>query len=189
MLYLLLAAYGTVFFAEMLGDKSLHTITSLTIRFRPTHVLAGITVAFASKMLVAVLIGQTIARLPAAVVAGASTVTFFATAIVIWFKKTEGSEHKRELSSYWPRATAISLFAILFTEWGDVGQIAAATLVARYHSALLVWLGATAALVTKGALAIVLGAILRERLPQKALRYGAVAMCMAMGVLSALKID
>jgi len=189
MLYLVLAAYSTVFFAEMLGDKSLYTISSLTLRFRPMQVLVGITVAFAGKMLVAVLIGQTIAQLPAGVVAGASAVTFFATALVIWFRKTEGSKRERELSPEWPRATALSFIAIFFTEWADVGQIAAATLVARYHAPFLVWLGATAALITKGVLALALGAVLRKRLPQNALRYGAVAMCMVMGVLAVLRID
>jgi putative Ca2+/H+ antiporter (TMEM165/GDT1 family) len=86
MVYLLLATYGTVLFAELLGDKSFYTISSLTTRFRAAHVLGGISVAFAGKMLVAVLVGQAIAGLPPALVAGISAATFFATALAIWFK-------------------------------------------------------------------------------------------------------
>jgi len=38
------------------------------------------------------------------------------------------------------------------SEWGDVGQITAAALTAKYHRPLVVWLGAVGAMVTKGAL-------------------------------------
>ena len=63
MFYLLLATYGTVLLAELLGDKSFYTISSLTTRFRAVHVLGGISIAFAGKMLVAVMLGQAIAGL------------------------------------------------------------------------------------------------------------------------------
>jgi putative Ca2+/H+ antiporter (TMEM165/GDT1 family) len=189
MLYLLLAAYGTVLFAEMLGDKSIYTISSLTVRFRSVHVLGGISIAFAGKMLVAVLIGQTIAKLPASLVAGMSTATFFTTALIIWFKKSEGRMPERLQDQYWMRGVMLSFTAIFFTEWGDVGQIAAATMVARYQAPYVIWLGATVALVTKGLLAITLGAGLRKRISQRVLRYGAVAMCLTMGILALFKID
>ena len=189
MLYLLLATYGTVLFAEMLGDKSIYTISSMATRFRALHVLCGITLAFAGKMLVAVLIGQAIAALPPALVAGVSAATFFTTALVIWFKKPESRKPERAPEQYWARTVAFSFAAIFFTEWGDVGQIAAATLVARYQSPFIIWLGATAALVTKGLLAIILGIGLRERIPPRCLRYGAFAMCLMMGILAAFRIN
>jgi len=189
MFYLFVAAYGTVLFAEMLGDKSLYTISSLTARFRLGHVFAGITIAFAGKMLVAVLIGQTIAMLPLKLVATTSALTFFLTALVIWFKKSEARETEREARPYWTRATILSFAAVFFTEWGDVGQITAATLVARYDAPFVIWLGATVALVTKGLLAITLGVGLRKRIPPHWLRYGAVAMCLTLGILAAFGVD
>jgi putative Ca2+/H+ antiporter (TMEM165/GDT1 family) len=187
MVYLLLATYGTVLFAELLGDKSFYTISSLTTRFRAAHVLGGISVAFAGKMLVAVLVGQAIAGLPPALVAGISAATFFATALAIWFKKPR--REKREGDEGWPRATTVSFAAVFLTEWGDVGQIAAATLVASYHAPFIIWVGATAAMMTKGLLAVTLGVGLRQRIPQSGLRYGAFAMCVVMGILAALRID
>ena len=83
----------------------------------------------------------------------------------------------------------ISFAAIFFSEWGDVGQLAAATLAARYHAPFIVWSGATLALMTKGLLALTLGAGLSRRLPQNVLRYGALSLCLTMGVLSLLRID
>ena len=188
MLYLLLATYGTVLLAELLGDKSIYTITSLTTRFRARHVLAGITLAFAGKMLVAVLIGRAIAQLPAALIAGVSAATFLVTAVVIWFRPPE-QRAVPGVSAYWTRAVVVSFAAIFFTEWGDVGQIAAATLAARYREPLVVWVGATTALVTKGLLAITLGVEVRKRVSQRYLRYGAVTLCLAMGILAAFHID
>jgi len=47
-----------VLFAELLGDKSIYTIGSLTTRVRGAHVVAGITLAFAAKMAVAVMAGR-----------------------------------------------------------------------------------------------------------------------------------
>jgi len=40
---ILAVVYGAVLFAELLGDKSIYTIGSLTTRFRAAHVVAGIT--------------------------------------------------------------------------------------------------------------------------------------------------
>ncbi len=48
--YLLLVAYGLVFIAELVGDKSIYTVSSLTLRFRPFIVFGALVCAFAAKM-------------------------------------------------------------------------------------------------------------------------------------------
>ncbi len=83
MLYLFIAAYGTILLSELLGDKTVYTISSLAMRFRPLHVFFGFSVAFMIKMLAAVLLGQVIGALPTALLAIASTVTFLVTALFI----------------------------------------------------------------------------------------------------------
>ncbi|MBA3805822.1 MAG: TMEM165/GDT1 family protein, partial [Acidobacteria bacterium] len=171
-LSLLLATYGTIFLAELVGDKNLYTISTLTVRFHIWPVCCGIALAFSMKMLVAVLLGQVIAGLPSALLTGMSAATFFATGLIIWMKKPDGTPPRSARTHYWTRALPVSFAAIFFSEWGDVGQIAAATLAARYHAPLTVWLGATLALMTKGVLALTLGASLCRRLPQNILRYG-----------------
>jgi putative Ca2+/H+ antiporter (TMEM165/GDT1 family) len=85
----------------------------------------------------------------------------------------------------------VSFAAIFFSEWGDVGQITAAAMAARFGSPVLVWIGAVAAMVTKGALAASLGAGVRQwiasRIPPKVVRYVGVAALLVLGLLSVIE--
>jgi putative Ca2+/H+ antiporter (TMEM165/GDT1 family) len=186
--YALLAAFGTVLLTELLGDKSIFTIGTLATRFRPGPILCGITAAFMAKVLVAVALGRAIAQLPTATVAGISAVTFFATAAALWFKRPSGTTSQAGPFNYWSWAVLISFAAIFFSEWGDAGQITAATLAARYEAPVAVWLGASCALIVKGILALALGAKLSGLVPRTALRRVAICLCLVMGVLAALGI-
>jgi Ca2+/H+ antiporter, TMEM165/GDT1 family len=85
----------------------------------------------------------------------------------------------------------VSFAAIFFSEWGDVGQITAATMSARFGAPLLVWCGAVAAMASKGALAASVGRAVRqwiqEHLSPKTIRYAAVGVLLLLGVLSAVE--
>src|ERR1700722_12509746 len=82
----------------------------------------------------------------------------------------------------------VSFAAIFFSEWGDVGQITAATMAARFGAPLLVWIGAVGAMVTKGALAASIGAGVRQWIQDhfspKTIRYAAVGLLLLLGILS-----
>jgi putative Ca2+/H+ antiporter (TMEM165/GDT1 family) len=186
MFYLLLVTYGTIFLSELLGDKSIYTISSLTMRFRALYVFCGFTVAFMIKMFAAVLLGQVIAQLPKSVVAFTSTATFLVTAFVIWFRKKDHGATQCKEDTHFAKAALITFAAVLFSEWGDIGQVMAATLTARYQLPLVVWLGATLALTTKGLLAVALGRGLQERIPRHLLRPVSASICVIMGVVSAI---
>lgn len=187
MLYLLLVTYGTVFLTEIVGDKSIYTISSLATRFHSLPVFCGILAAFASKMLVAVLAGRAVAELPPVLVAATTAATFFVTAFVIWRKRSRPERAAGEPDRRHPKAVLISFAAIFFSEWGDGGQVAAAALAARFQAPLAVWLGASLALATKGVLAMTLGLGLRKRVPESVLRPAAVGLCIVMGVVSAFR--
>jgi putative Ca2+/H+ antiporter (TMEM165/GDT1 family) len=81
-----------------------------------------------------------------------------------------------------------SFAAIFFSEWGDIGQVTAATLAARFGSPVVVWVGAVGAMVTKGALAAYAGAGVRqwiqEHVSPKTVRYVAVGLLLLLGLLS-----
>jgi putative Ca2+/H+ antiporter (TMEM165/GDT1 family) len=85
----------------------------------------------------------------------------------------------------------VSFAAIFFSEWGDVGQITAATMAARFGAPLLVWAGAVAAMITKGALAASVGAGVRQwiiaRVPPKVVRFAGVGALLVLGVLSVVE--
>ena len=186
MLYLFLVTYGTIFVAELIGDKNIYTISSLAMRFRPFQVFCGFTAAFAIKTLMAILLGSMIAELPTSLVATTSTLTFFLTALVIWFKRSSNVSTEHEYKGRLPKAILVPFSAILFSEWGDIGQIMAATLTARYQAPFVVFLGGTLALVTKGVLALVIGSSLRRRVPISILRPVSAILCVILGVMSAI---
>ncbi len=81
--------------------------------------------------------------------------------------------------------------AILFSEWGDIGQITAATMAAKFQNPVVVWAGAVGAMVTKGILAASIGAGVRqwiaERVSPKVIRYAGVALMLVLGVAAVVE--
>ncbi len=183
-----LTAFVIVFVAEIIGDKSVYTISSLVTRFSPTAVFLGLTIAYGLKMLVAVLIGQILTELPLWLLGAVSAVTYFATAFVLWFRKTDKIDSKSPAANF-PASAAVSFASIFFIEWGDIGQISAATLTAQYKAPVLIWMGATSALLVKGILAIFLGLALRQYFPRRFVCYTAIILCVLMGFSSLWQIS
>ena len=189
MIAVLIATFGAVFVAEIVGDKLLYTTGVLATRYRKVPIMIGMLIAFMAKMAVAVAVGSAISKLPPLLVVGLTSLSFIGVAITLWRKPMEKtSAEKREGSS---KAAAVSFVAIFFSEWGDVGQITAATMAARFGSPLVVWIAAVAAMTAKGVLAASLGAGLRQwigaRIPPKVVRYAGVSVLLVLGLLSVLE--
>jgi putative Ca2+/H+ antiporter (TMEM165/GDT1 family) len=187
---ILLGTYGTVFVAEIVGDKLLYTTGILATRYRTPPIMVGMAIAFMAKMGVAVAVGTAISRLPKPLVAAITALSFLGIAYTLWRKPDERTEKKREEGSN-AKAAMVSFAAIFFSEWADVGQVTAATMAARYGAPLLVWIGAVAAMVTKGILATFLGAgvrqWIRDRISPRAVRYGGVTLLLILGVLAVVE--
>jgi Ca2+/H+ antiporter, TMEM165/GDT1 family len=183
-------AFGTVFVAEIVGDKLLYTTGVLAARYRTLPIMLGMAIAFMAKMGVAVLVGEAISKLPRPLVATITAISFLGVAFALWRKSDRPHESKEKHRA--SKAAMVSFAAIFFSEWGDVGQITAATLAAKYHLALIVWLGAVSAMVMKGALAAFLGAGIRrwisDRIAPQVVRYVAVGLLLVLGLLSVLEI-
>ena len=190
MLLILFTAFGAVFVAEIFGDKLLYTTGVLAARYRTAPIMLGMALAFMAKMGVAVLVGDAISKLPRSLVATITALSFLGVAVALWLKPDRPRESKENHRA--SKAAALSFAAIFLSEWGDVGQITAATLTAKYHQPLVVWLGAVGAMVTKGALAAFLGGSIRkwiqDRVVPQVLRYVGVGLLLILGVLSVLEI-
>src|SRR5690348_10539825 len=182
--YVSFAIYGAILLSELVGDRSLLMIGSLTVRFTALSIFCGFAAAFAVKMFVAVLLGRIIAELPQNFVMLASSITFFITALVIWFKKKDTASTTDDDVRI-PKGALITFLAIVFSEWADPGQIMAATLTARYKLPFVVWLAGTSALITKGVLALALG--LRKRIPMHWLRPVSAIVCLVLAVVSVIE--
>jgi putative Ca2+/H+ antiporter (TMEM165/GDT1 family) len=73
-----------------------------------------------------------------------------------------------------------------------VGQVTAAAMTAKYHVGIVVWLGAVAAMITKGSLAAFLGTGIRrwiqDRVSPVVVRYVGVSLLLILGSLSVIEI-
>ena len=190
MFTILFTAYGAVFVAEIVGDKLLYTTGVLAARYRTAPIMFGMAVAFMAKMGVAVVVGDAISKLPRLLVATITAIRFLGVAVALWRKSDRPRESKEKHRA--SKAAVVSFAAIFLSEWGDVGQITAATLAARYHRPFVVWVGAVGAMVTKGALAAFLGGGIRrwiqDRVTPQVVRYVAVGLLLVLGVLSVLEV-
>ena len=179
-----------MFVAEIVGDKLLYTTGVLAARYRTLPITLGMAGAFMAKMGVAVLVGEAISRLPPILVASITAISFLGVAFALWRKPDQPTAKDKNHTA--SKAAMVSFAAIFFSEWGDVGQVTAATLAARYRLPLIVWLGAVAAMTTKGALAAFLGAGIRKRIQAhvspKVVRYAAVGLLLVLGVATVLEI-
>ena len=195
------ATYGAVFVAEIVGDKLLYTTGVLATRYRSASIVWGMTTAFMLKMGVAVGVGAAISQLPRVLVAIVTGASFIGVAVMLWRKpdvRTPNEKDSRIL-----QGAMVAFAAIFFSEWGDVGQVTAAGMAVKYvwsaqtaattvwPTAIVVWLGAVSAMVTKGMLAAFLGAGVRlwiaRRISPRVVRYLGTAAVLVLGVLSVLE--
>lgn len=184
---IIVLTFWTVLLSELVGDKLIYLLPSLALRFRAAVVFAAFTLASAAKMLIAVLLGSAIMRFQSHWTDVISAVAFFLSAILIWVDEPDELSRKLEKMT-WSKG-ALACFGFFFlAEWGDPGQIAAAALALRSHLLLGVWVGATAAILTKGAVALALGLRIRDRLPHNALRWLASGSCCALGIIAAAQL-
>lgn len=186
MIHAFWAAYVAVFAAEILGDKFLYTTGILATRYRTPPMMIGIGVAFMAKMGVAVVIGEAIAGLPRLLVAGVTTIGVLWIAVKFWRGPEEGRESSKSHTN--SEAAMVSCASVLFSEWADLGQLTAAAMAAQFRTPVVVWVGAVAAMMTKGLLVATIGAELRGwvqcHVPERVVRYGGASLIVLLGGVS-----
>src|SRR5258708_2222854 len=181
LVYVGLTVYWAVLVAELIGDKTIYTVTSLAVRFPPAIVFAAIVCAYSVKMAVAALLGNLFATLPANELAIVSTSAFFLSALMIGIRRGRG---ERPAPLRWQSGAAACFTSLFFTEWGDPAQFVAAACSARFHAPLTVWLAGTVAMMTKGGLVLAIGLQLRNRVPQQLLQRLATVTLLFLGAIS-----
>lgn len=172
-------AFGVVFVAE-LGDKSQLLALALAARYRPLPVVAGIALGSALMFAVSVGVGAVLgAALPTRaleLLAGLAFVGFG-----LWTLRGD-DEDVEEAPEVGARSVVLTTAgALLVAELGDKTMLATITL-ASTNGVVGTWIGATVAMVAADALAIVVGAVLGARLPERAIRIGAAALFFVFGL-------
>jgi Ca2+/H+ antiporter, TMEM165/GDT1 family len=160
--------FAVIFVAE-LPDKTALASLVLGSRYRPSWVFAGIAAAFAVHVGLAIAAGSILGLLPHRPLEIVVAVLFAAGGVILLRGRHEDDEDdqmevKGREPGFW-RVAATGFMVVLVAEFGDLTQIATATLAARYHDPVSVGVGATLALWAVGALAIVGGRGLLKVIP------------------------
>jgi putative Ca2+/H+ antiporter (TMEM165/GDT1 family) len=186
------ATFGTIFVAE-LPDKTMLATIVLAARFkRPLAVWIGAALALTAQMVIAVVAGRLLDLLPDRPVKAAVAVLFAIGAVVLWRSSDEPVDEAdlaedpavvaRRLPAW--RVSATVLGVVFLAEWGDVTQLATASLAAN-GEALSVFVGATAAMVTVAAIGVLAGQSLLRVLPERLLRKIAAVIFATLALLAA----
>lgn len=154
-----LAVFPVIFVGE-LPDKTMFASLVLSSRGRPASVWTGAAGAFLIHVVIATTIGVGLFALFPHRVVDAIVAALFAAGAVFAFiesgREDEVALVDREAMTH--RQVTVTAFVVIFiAEWGDLTQILTANLAAHYHSALSVGVGATLALWTVAALAVLFG--------------------------------
>lgn len=155
---LFLSTFALIFVAE-LPDKTAFATLVLATRKNPKAIFIGVAAAFTVQSLVAVSFGSVISLLPRNFVEIGAALMFLVFAILAWRRKEEETDEgpAQGPGETFGRATWSSFLVIFIAEWGDLTQLATATLQAQHRSPLTIFLSATLALWAVTALAIGVG--------------------------------
>jgi putative Ca2+/H+ antiporter (TMEM165/GDT1 family) len=187
------ATVFAVIFPAELPDKTALASLLLGSRYRPWYVFAGVAAAFAVHVGLAIAAGSLLALLPHRPLEIVVAVLFAAGAVLLLRGRHDASDEQVEVQGKQPgfwRVAWTSFAVIAVAEFGDLTQIATASLAARYHDPLSVGIGAVLALWAVAALAIVGGRGLLKVLPLKWItRIAAAIMLVLAGVSLAAAIS
>jgi len=146
-------------------------------------------VAFVGQVLIAVFFGKLLTALPQRPVELAVAALFSVGAVLLFREGGKVEEVDDESSPtakpIGPLPVAWRSFVVVFlAEWGDLTQLATASLAARTGEALSVAIGAVAALVTVGAIAVIAGRSILKVLPITTVRRIAAAIFAILAVVT-----
>jgi len=152
--------FGFIFVAE-LPDKTALASLILATRFKPLVVFSGAALAFVIQSLVAISVGSLFSLLPEDIVHRIAGVLFLIFAFFMWRRNTSEEEKKAEKAERAEenlfKGVWASFIVVFLAEWGDLTQLATATLQAKYHDPLTIFVSATLALWAVAAIAIAIG--------------------------------
>lgn len=156
--------FGITFLAE-LPDKSLFASLVLGTRYRRLPVWTGASLGFIVHVAIAVTAGQMLTLLPHPVLDWVVAGLFLAGSAYLLISSLRPEGHDEDADAARQGAAQLSFarialmaFGVIFlAEWGDITQLTAANLAARYDP-LSVFVGATLGLWAIAAIAVYVGA-------------------------------
>jgi Ca2+/H+ antiporter, TMEM165/GDT1 family len=169
-----------------LPDKTILAALILSSRHRPWYVFSGAAAAFLVQVTIGVADGGAISLLPHRPVEGAAAAAFAVGAFLLWRHKEEEDPDADEeggpdagRSGFWP-VFGTSFAVVFLAEFGDLTQFLTVSLAARFHDPVAVGVGATLALWTAAAIAVLVGWRLLKLIPMRWLTRGAAVIMLVL---------
>ncbi|MDX6258084.1 MAG: Ca2+/H+ antiporter, family [Frankiales bacterium] len=182
-----LTVFGLIFVGE-LPDKSALASLVLGSRYRPSWVFAGVAAAFAAHMVLAVAAGELLTLLPHRMLEVIVGALFLAGAVLLLRERGEEGENAGDTMAGKPatftRVASTSFVIVAVAEFGDLTQIIAANLAAKYNDPITVGVSSILALWAVAGLAIVGGKNLLRVIPLKALTRTAAVIMLVLAVVT-----
>ena len=161
MLWKLFTSTFTLIFLAELPDKTFFANLIMATKHNPLAVFLGAAGAFVVQSAVAVLFGRVVSLLPHHIVHIAAGVLFLIFAGVTWFEEEELEEEiesgSRKIGKSFSGTAGAAFLMIFIAEWGDLTQLATATLVAHYGAPFTIFAASTLALWAVTGLAVMVG--------------------------------
>lgn len=159
-LNLFISTFALIFVAE-LPDKTAFAALFLATCHDPFAVFLGASAAFVIQSFVAVAFGSLLNLLPPPIVHITAGILFLVFAVMMWTRKQPDSEEVdcsiQGKSMQFSKSVTTAFMTIFIAEWGDLTQLATATLASKYHAPLTIFTSATLALWTVTAIGVVIG--------------------------------
>jgi putative Ca2+/H+ antiporter (TMEM165/GDT1 family) len=183
---LFVSTFALIFVAE-LPDKTALAVLIMATRNHPVATFLGVALAFLVQTVIAVCFGRFFGLLPEHWVHLASGVLFLGFAGYAFIAREEAPEEASKpisTDSAFARVVLSAFVVIFIAEWGDLTQLATATLVAKYpHGIFTLFWAALLALWAVSAVAIVIGRHAKDRLNPVWLNRAASAAFALVGIL------
>lgn len=170
---LFVSTFTLIFIAE-LPDKTAFAALLLATRHHPVAVFIGAAVAFTIQSLVAVMFGSLLSVLPPTVIHWTAGILFLGFAISMWLRKEhDASTSECQSPPCFAKSVSAAFLVIFLAEWGDLTQLATATLAAQYHAPITIFGAATLALWVVTAIGVGVGSYLKHWINPALIQRGA----------------
>ncbi len=185
-LSLISSSFLLLFLAE-LGDKTQLMAMTLAHRYRPAPVIAGTLLAFLLLDLLAVLLGDGLARLiPREWILLAAGALFL---LFAWKSWNDADEEDGEIDENAHRRAFVTSFTMIFlAELGDKTQLVMVALAAESGDKWSVFVGGTLALWSVSLIGILLGGTLLRKIPKLWVHRAAALLFLTFGLLAIAQV-
>ena len=187
-----LQAFATVFPAELPDKTMVATVVLVTRYRRPFWVWAGAVAAFSVHVVVAVAAGSAIDLLPDPLVKSVVAVLFLVGGLMLLREARRGTDDEIDAEAEpttTVRASVIGSFGlIVLAEWGDLTQLATASLAAKSGDPFGTGVGALAALASVAAIAATFGGRIVRRVPLHKINYVGAAVFLALAAWTVFEL-